>query len=123
MVVMFNVTDPVEREHAMANRKATPARLESGADERRGWISGAAANRRSGGARGGDDRDASGREERADGEPAGASLGLLRSQAGNAGRGLGAAGAAGPGRSVLDRAVRALPALREGAGRGAGRDV
>src|SRR5438309_466902 len=28
MVVMFNVTDPVEREHAMANRKATPARLD-----------------------------------------------------------------------------------------------
>jgi putative transposase len=26
MVVMFNVTDPVEREHAMANREATPAR-------------------------------------------------------------------------------------------------
>src|SRR5207302_3156278 len=28
MVVMFNVTDPVEREHAMGNRKATPARLD-----------------------------------------------------------------------------------------------
>src|SRR5246127_3907379 len=28
MVVMFNVTDPVEREHAMANREATPARLD-----------------------------------------------------------------------------------------------
>jgi len=28
MVVMFNVTDPVEREHAMANRKVTPARLD-----------------------------------------------------------------------------------------------
>ena len=28
MVVMFDVTDPVEREHAMANRKATPARLD-----------------------------------------------------------------------------------------------
>src|SRR5260221_8618365 len=26
MVVMFDVTDPVEREHAMANREATPAR-------------------------------------------------------------------------------------------------
>src|SRR5260221_14941 len=28
MVVMFNLTDPVEREHAMANGKATPARLD-----------------------------------------------------------------------------------------------
>jgi transposase-like protein len=28
MVVMFNVTAPVEREHAMANREATPARLD-----------------------------------------------------------------------------------------------
>jgi putative transposase len=28
MVVMFNVTDPVEREHAMANREARPARLD-----------------------------------------------------------------------------------------------
>jgi len=28
MVVMFNVTDPVEREHAMATREATPARLD-----------------------------------------------------------------------------------------------
>src|SRR5947199_7731527 len=28
MVVMFNVTDPVEREHAMAKREATPARLD-----------------------------------------------------------------------------------------------
>jgi hypothetical protein len=28
MVVMFDVTDPVEREHAMANCKATPARLD-----------------------------------------------------------------------------------------------
>jgi putative transposase len=28
MVVMFDVTDPVEREHAMANREATPARLD-----------------------------------------------------------------------------------------------
>jgi putative transposase len=28
MVVMFNVTDPVEREQAMANREATPARLD-----------------------------------------------------------------------------------------------
>ena len=26
MVVMFNVTDPREREHAMANREVTPAR-------------------------------------------------------------------------------------------------
>src|SRR6266478_3304809 len=28
MVVMLKVTDPVEREHAMANREATPARLD-----------------------------------------------------------------------------------------------
>ncbi len=28
MVVMFDVTAPVEREHAMANREATPARLD-----------------------------------------------------------------------------------------------
>src|SRR5260221_2281314 len=28
MVVMFNLTDPVEREHAMANGKATHARLD-----------------------------------------------------------------------------------------------
>jgi putative transposase len=28
MVVMFNVTAPVEREHAMANREVTPARLD-----------------------------------------------------------------------------------------------
>src|SRR5260370_1281110 len=28
MVVMFTLTDPVEREHAMANGKATPARLD-----------------------------------------------------------------------------------------------
>jgi len=28
MVVMFDVTNPVEREHAMANREATPARLD-----------------------------------------------------------------------------------------------
>jgi hypothetical protein len=28
MAVMFDVTNPVEREHAMANREATPARLD-----------------------------------------------------------------------------------------------
>jgi hypothetical protein len=28
MVVMFNVTDPVEREHAMAKREVTPAQLD-----------------------------------------------------------------------------------------------
>jgi hypothetical protein len=28
MVVMFNVTDPVEREHAMATREGTPAGLD-----------------------------------------------------------------------------------------------
>lgn len=28
MVVMLNVTDPVEREHGMADREATPARLD-----------------------------------------------------------------------------------------------
>jgi PAS domain S-box-containing protein len=55
--------------------------------------------------------------------PSGASLGLLRSQAGDAGRTVGAAGAAGPGRAVLDGAVRALSAVREGAGCGACRDV
>src|SRR5687767_14459397 len=48
---------------------------------------------------------------------------LLRPHAGDPGRQAGAAGAAGPRRPLLDRAVRALPALGEGAGGGAGRDV
>jgi len=48
---------------------------------------------------------------------------LLRSHPGEPGRQAGAPRAAGPRWPLLDRAVRALPALGEGAGSGARRDV
>ena len=63
------------------------------------------------------------REGRAGGGPAGLPVGLLRPDADHAGRQAGAAGAAGPRRAVLDRAVRTLSALGAGAGGGAGGDV
>ena len=55
--------------------------------------------------------------------PARLPLGLLRPHADHPRRQAGAAGAAGSRRPVLDRAVRALPALRAGAGGDPGRDV
>ena len=48
-------------------------------------------------------------------ERLGLPVGLLQPGADHAGGDAGAAGAAGPGRAVLDAAVRALPALGEGA--------
>ncbi len=53
--------------------------------------------------------------ERTDGR-LGYRSGYSGSDAGDAGGQAGAAGAAGPGRAVLDRAVRAVPAEREGVG-------
>ena len=63
------------------------------------------------------------REGRADAGAARLPCGVLPARAGHPRRQAGAAGAAGPRRSVLDRAVRALSALGEGARGGAGRDV
>lgn len=81
----------------------------------------------SGGAAGssgsGDDPSAGSRRRRADGHPARVSRRLLQPGAGDADRQAGITGAAGPGGTVLDRAVRPGSALGESAGERTGRDV
>ena len=72
-------------------------------DEDGDYLARDGAGDRAGDAGGGDDRGARRREGRADERAAGLPRGLLHAVADHAGRHAGAAGAAGPGRAVLDR--------------------
>ena len=125
MVVMFNVTDPVEREHAMANRKATPARLDwkavltSDADGFRALLQTVVQEVLE--AEMTEALQAEKNERTA--SRLGHRSGYYERKLVTRCRGAGTSRTAGPGRSVLNRAVRALPALGASAGSGAGGDV
>src|SRR6266404_489069 len=108
MLVMLQVTDPVERNHTMTKREgkgevvALKDLLRRDEDFVRSAVQALV-------------QEALEAEMT---EAIGAAKGVR-----SAGRDAGAAGAAGSGRSVFDGAVRALPAVGKGLGGGAGGDV